>query len=282
MATRLPVLGGHVEGFGATHRKDPWWQSPLVVFLGLSAFVAYANWALFQANHYYAEPYLSPFYSPVLFSATNMPGAAPLSESWFGEWPSWWPRFLPPSPAMLILIFPLSFRFTCYYYRKAYYRAFAGSPPGCAVGPLGQGRRRYEGETSLMIFQNLHRYALYGAIVFIFLLGHDAYKAFFKNGEFGFGVGTLVITLNVVFIASYTFGCHSFRHLIGGHDNCMSCGQNTVKYGAWKRATWFNERHQLFAWMSLIWVGFTDAYVRLVSMGVIEDINTWSSGMGNS
>ena len=32
----------------------------------------------------------------------------------------------------------------------------------------------------------------------------------------------------------------------------------------------------MFAWMSLFWVGFTDVYVRLVSMGVITDLNTWN------
>jgi hypothetical protein len=32
----------------------------------------------------------------------------------------------------------------------------------------------------------------------------------------------------------------------------------------------------LFAWCSLFWVAFTDIYVRLVSMGVITDLNTWS------
>ena len=77
-------------------------------------------------------------------------------------------------------------------------------------------------------------------------------------------------------LAGYSFGCHSFRHLIGGHDDCMSCGKETVKYGAWKRASWFNGRHMQFAWASLIWVVFTDVYVRLVSMGVITDLNTWS------
>jgi hypothetical protein len=30
-----------------------------------------------------------------------------------------------------------------------------------------------------------------------------------------------------------------------------------------------------FAWLSLVWVGFTDLYVRLVSTGVIHDFNTW-------
>ena len=43
----------------------------------------------------------------------------------------------------------------------------------------------------------------------------------------------------------------------------------------WKRATWFNERHMQFAWMSLVWVMVTDLYVRLLSMGVIHDFHTW-------
>jgi len=29
--------------------------------------------------------------------------------------------------------------------------------------------------------------------------------------------------------------------------------------------------------MSLVWVGFTDVYVRMVSMGVITDLNTWTN-----
>jgi hypothetical protein len=98
---------------------------------------------------------------------------------------------------------------------------------------------------------------------------------FFRDGVFGAGVGTLVLCLNVCFLGGYTFGCHSFRHVIGGHDNCMSCGQQTMKYGAWKKVSWLNARHQNFAWLSLFWVGFTDLYVRLVSMGIITDINTW-------
>jgi hypothetical protein len=79
-----------------------------------------------------------------------------------------------------------------------------------------------------------------------------------------------------VLIASYTFGCHSFRHLIGGRKDCMSdCGKSTATLGAFKKASWFNARHMQFAWASLIWVMVADLYVRLVSMGVIHDFNTW-------
>jgi hypothetical protein len=283
MATHLPVIGGHAEGFGKTHRTDAWKGGPLITLFVFLTFIVYTTWAAFQGKHYYADPYLSPFYSPVLFTTpTGMfEGTAPLQHAWLGYFPSWWPtegllaNIMPMSPAILILVFPGSFRFTCYYYRKAYYRSFAGSPPGCAVGPLA-GKRKYRGETALLLFQNLHRFAMYAALVFILILGYDAVIAFFRNGKFGVGVGSLIMVVNVVLIASYTFGCHSFRHLIGGRKDCMTdCGKATLAGGAFKKASWFNARHMQFAWMSLIWVMVTDVYIRLVSMGVIKDLNTW-------
>jgi hypothetical protein len=276
MATRqLPVVGGHVPGFGSTFRSDAWWVVPALTVFVLAGFLVYATWAMLQGNHYYTAPYLSPLYEPLLWVKTSVPGAAPLDHAWLGEWPGWWPALLPASPAFLILPFPGSFRFTCYYYRKAYYRAFAASPPACAVGPGAQGRE-YRGETALLVFQNLHRYALYFAILYIPILYYGAFNAFFKNGQFGVGVGTVILLANATLLAGYTFGCHSFRHLIGGHDDCMSCGQASLKYGAWKKASWLNARHAQFAWVSLFVVALSDVYVRLVSMGVIHDFNTWS------
>ncbi len=279
MATRqTSSIGGHPQGFAATARLDSWWVGAVFTVTVLSAFGVYATWAAYQGEHYYADPYLSPFYSPVMYTKTvGVAGHAPLWHSWFGEWPGWWPDLLPASPAFFILAFPGAFRFTCYYYRKAYYRSFAMSPPGCAVAPVATGRKGYKGETGLLVFQNLHRYAFYLALPFIPILYYDAIVSLWKGDEFGIGVGTVVLFVNATLLASYLFGCHSFRHLTGGHDDCMSCGLNSMRYRRWKFATWFNERHQNFAWVSLFWVGFTDIYVRLVSMGQIHDFNTWSS-----
>ena len=272
--THLPVIGGHPQGAAATTRTDNWWTGPLATFSFLLLVILYMTWAALQGEHYYAGPYLSPLYSPVLFTKLDAAGAAPMWHAWFGQWPAWWPSLLPASPALLILMFPGSFRFTCYYYRKAYYRSWAGSPPGCAVNPVPSGK--YEGETRMLLFQNLHRYALYFALAFLPILGWDALVAFNKDGQLGIGVGSLVLTLNFLLLGGYTMGCHSFRHLVGGHDDCMSCGQQTFKYKRWKFSTWFNERHMNFAWVSLGWVCFTDVYVRLVSMGIITDLNTWN------
>jgi hypothetical protein len=165
---------------------------------------------------------------------------------------------------------------TCYYYRKAYYRAYFLRPPACAVRARNPGR--YYGETRIALFQNLHRYTLYFALALIPILYYDAFKAFVRDGQLGVGVGSLVLLVNATLLASYTFGCHSWRHLIGGKMDCFSCDAAArTRHGAWKKSTWFNERHQLFAWLSLGWVMFADVYVRLVSMGVITDWNTWGS-----
>jgi len=265
-------VGGHHTGIAANARLDLWWASPLAVLLGLSAFIVYATWAALQAEHYFTGPYLSPFYSPVLFTDTTAAGHAPLEHAWFGHWPAWWPAWLPPSPAILILFFPGIFRFTCYYYRKAYYRAFAWSPPACAVGAVP--RRNYRGERGLLLFQNLHRYTLYPALLYIVILTYDAVTAFSYNGEIGIGVGSIVLTLNVFLLGSYTFGCHSLRHLVGGGKDCFSC--NGLRHASWKNVSILNRRHGMWAWFSLIWVGFADFYVRMVSMGIWQDLNTWS------
>jgi hypothetical protein len=253
------------RGFGETRRRDAWWVTPLAVFLGLTAFVAYSTWAAFQNAHYTYGPYLSPFYSPELF------GDSP--HAWFGPKPAWWPGLLPFSPALLILPFPGLFRFTCYYYRGAYYKSFWADPPACAVG---EPRQKYRGEHSFpLILQNFHRYFMWVALVFIALLVYDVWAAmWFSNAggarEFGIGVGTVVLAVNVVLLACYTWGCHVLRHVVGGFKNEVS--KAPVCDFAYACVSGLNGRHQLFAWCSLISVMSADAYVRLCSMGVITDV----------
>ena len=254
--------------FGETVRPDAWWVQPVAVFLGLSVFIVYSTWAAFQGTHYWCgvngANYISPFYSPEIFG--NSP------HSWFGPKPAWWPAWLLFSPALLVLWAPAGFRLTCYYYRGAYYKAFWADPPNCAVG---EPRKVYLGERSFpLIMQNVHRYFMYLAVVFIFILACDAWDAmWFKDAQgaehFGIGVGTLVLVVNVVLLGGYTFGCHSLRHLIGGFLDAPS--QAPVCAKGYSCVSCLNRRHMLWAWMSLFWVGFADVYVRLCAMEKIHD-----------
>jgi hypothetical protein len=225
--------------------------------------VVYATWAAFQNGHYEYGPYLSPFYSPELWG----------EHGWFGLKPGWWPAFAPWSPALVILWAPGGFRMTCYYYRGAYYKAFWADPPSCAVG---EPRKTYWGERTFpLIIQNIHRYFVYLAVVFLFFLAHDVWKALWfadpKTGEahFGIGLGTLILALNVYMLGGYTLGCHSIRHLIGGTKDCVSTSVLGGK--AYDCVTCLNNRHMLWAWCSLFVVGFSDVYVRLCSMGIWHD-----------
>ena len=253
------------RGWGETMRRDAWWIQPAVVFVILSSFLAYATWAAFQNAHYEYGNYLSPFYSPLLL------GDSP--NAWFGPKPGWWPALLPFSPALIILPFPAGFRFTCYYYRGAYYKAFWADPPSCTVG---EPRKGYRGESSFpLIIQNIHRYFLYFALIFLVFLAHDAWKAmWFMNPatgseEFGIGIGTLLLTSNVVLLGGYTFGCHSFRHLVGGYLDRLSSAP--ARKRVYDCASCLNRGHMRWAWLSLFMVAFCDIYIRLLSMGVWTD-----------
>src|SRR4051812_19249896 len=212
------------RGWGETERREAWWITPLFVFLVLGGFIVYATWAAFQNAHYTWGPYLSPFYAPVLWASAG--DEAGLHHAWFGVQPQWWPAFAPFSPALLILPFPGLFRFTCYYYRGAYYKAFWADPISCTVG---EPRKSFWGERYFpLILQNVHRYFAYVAAIFIFLLAYDVWLAMWFTDpatgttSFGIGVGTIVLAVNVTLLASYTFGCHSLRHVFGGRKDEVS------------------------------------------------------------
>jgi hypothetical protein len=258
MATRSAPDVGRAK-FGATQRADAWWAGPAATALGLGGFVVYATVRAFWNSDYQLgigtetlpeHAYLlSPFYSPLL----HVPAA-----------PAWL------SPAVFILWAPGGFRVTCYYYRKAYYRAFFLDPPACAVG---EPRRGYQGETGLFLFQNLHRFFLYLALVFLVILAIDVVHAARWPDGFGISVGTLVLAANVVLLGLYTFSCHSLRHLVGGNVDCFSCvafGQ--ARHRLWSGVSVLNRNHMLWAWASLFMVAFADFYVWMVASGRWTDL----------
>ncbi|MFH1263453.1 MAG: succinate dehydrogenase [Pseudomonadota bacterium] len=248
-----------------TLRRDLWWLEPAAVFAGLVAFIIYSTWAVFQNANYTFGPYISPFYAPEIFGASH--------HALFGPQPTWWPSWLRFSPGLFIVWVPGLFRFTCYYFRGAYYKAFWADPISCAVT---EPRKKFLGENSLpLILQNSHRYFMYLAVIFIGFHCYDTFHAFsFVNPstdakEFGVGIGTLVLVVDVVLLSCYVFGCHSLRHLIGGVLDIFS--KSPARAKAYECSSCLNRLHAFWAWISLVWVGFSDVYIRLCASGVWTD-----------
>jgi hypothetical protein len=208
---------------------------------------------LFDFHNPRAEPYLSPFFSP-LFPAPSVLGVV-------------------ISPGFFVLWSPLAFRASCYYYRKAYYRAFF-APPTCGISPPTVFQRlKYKGETVFpMVLSNLHRFALYTAILNIAFLLVDVVVSLYILGHLYIGLGTLLLAFNVLMLSAYTFGCHAFRHLAGGSLDCYSCTWAArTRRSLWEKVTYLNERHGLFALVSLFTVWGSDVYIRLLIHGAFSD-----------
>jgi hypothetical protein len=256
-ATRLANPQGTAQqGLAATSRRDPWWLVPGIIAAGFGLFIVYSLfsallWEPIFGVPYEVDGYLSPFFSPLIFQ---------------GQLPWWF------SPAILILWIPLGFRTTCYYYRKAYYRSYFADPPACGVGEPTI-HRRYAMERAFpFILQNIHRYFLYLAFVPLFFLWIDAALTVVNTGTLRIGLGTVILLVNAALLSGYSLSCHSLRHLAGGRLDCFSCGVAArVRYRSWTRLTGLNERHQLWAWVSLVSVALADLYVRLLAAGVIVD-----------
>jgi len=245
-----------------TLRTDRWWLAPLVTFTLLSAWVLYALVRTASQRAYFVAEYhyLSPFSSPCV-TASCHPEARDFG-TWFGHFPSFVPF------ALLVLPFLLGFRLTCYYYRKAYYRAFWLSPPACAVP---EPHRSYSGERRFpLILQNAHRYFFYAAVVVSVINTYDAIRAFHGgDGGFGIGLGTLVLCGNVLLLWAYTLSCHSCRHIVGGRLKHFSA--HPLRYRAWMFVSWLNRHHMLLAWTTLTTLVIADGYVALVASGAFDD-----------
>ncbi len=254
------VMGpGRAHVPAKTLRQDRWWLPPLTTFVVFTAFVVYATWRAFSGADYYSSPYLSPLYSPCLTDEC-VPGSSDFGTPFGG---------FPLSAALIILIFPLGFRMTCYYYRKAYYRAFWLLPPACAVA---EPHRAYTGETRLpLILQNIHRYFWYAAMLVSAVLTFDTVLSF-RNAdhEWGhMGLGSVIMVVNIVLIWLYTLSCHSCRHIVGGRLRHFS--KHPVRYRAWGLVSKLNLKHAQYAWLSLFSVALTDLYVYLLASGQFDD-----------
>ncbi|MGA8014540.1 MAG: hypothetical protein WCB85_01310 [Candidatus Dormiibacterota bacterium] len=249
VAPAAGLMQGERVGLWARFRRDqPWWLLPLTVVVVLGAFTGYTLWTMFFGpgpNHVsQAGPYLSPFFSPLLWKTG------------------------PVTPAIWVLWAPLSFRFTCYYYRKAYYRSFLWDPPACAVGELRH--RRYRGESRLpMALNNLHRFTWFPSAIVVVFLWIDAVASLDYQGHLYLGVGTLILFVNCALLSGYSGGCHAFRHMAGGGLDCFSCMRGgRARFQLWRGVSVLNMRHATWAWVSMFSVILAEVYVRLLQAGM--------------
>lgn len=269
MTTTSPAPSTGAAGSGRaaisarTLRTDRWWLSPLTVAVVLGVFLVYTTVRIFMRGHYWVDEYryLTPLYSPCL-SDSCVPGS-----SHFGTPLPEFPLALP----LPLLIFPVigGFRLTCYYYRKAGYRAFLLSPAACAVRePAG----KYTGESRFpLMLQNGHRYFFYLASLLLLVNTYDAVLAFLPSGGgFRVGIGSLLLLAMVSSLWLYSLSCHACRHIVGGRLKHFS--RHPVQYWFWTQVSTLNARHMQFAWMSLVLVMIADFYILSVSAGWIPDV----------
>jgi hypothetical protein len=247
-----------LSAISAAWRRLPWWVEPFAIVGALTLFGLYSLIIVLLYPGTYGE-YVSPFYSP------------PVGR------PEWLPWFI--TAPMFVLWIPLGFRATCYYYRKAYYRAFLFDPPACKAQaqrfdrPWSKNAEGYRGERALFVLNNVHRYFLYASFVVVAFLWYDTILTFFPDGSFGVRVGSLIWLVNVVLISAYTFSCHSLRHLVGGNKDCYTCVRGgNARRRLYNGVTKLNLRHPQWAWLSLISLLITDVYFRLIQSGVIPDL----------
>jgi hypothetical protein len=118
-----------------------------------------------------------------------------------------------------------------------------------------------------LVLQNIHRYFMYVALVFLIILARDVWDAMWFADGFGIGLGTLILAANVVLLGCYALGCHSLRHLVGGRFDLLS----PFRAKSYECVSCLNSRHPVWAWASLCSVMVSDVYIRLCATGIIRD-----------
>jgi hypothetical protein len=263
-------------GFARTTRVDYWWLAPASTAIGLIIFFGYLTFRAFNATYVWFESVHqphggAPFFTPV----SGYPGSVPLDHAWFGN--------------VSLVVAAVSSAVTGILRAGARHcfpshllllprRVLQGGVHEATELRGGRVTFRLSRRTrAAPVSESAPLHALWRSLPHrLPVVGGPG--AFFKQGHFGIGVGTVVMVMNAALLTGYTFGCHSWRHLIGGQLDCFTCEQRSVaSIRHVEGSTWLNERHMAFAWFCLVWVAFTDFYIYLVSSGTIRDLNTWGA-----
>ncbi|MBT5660508.1 MAG: succinate dehydrogenase [Euryarchaeota archaeon] len=261
---KLPVI----NGLGRTNRIDNWWSQPLTMGIGLTAAMIYTFWRLFiyttEGTISYSldshHTVMSPIFSPNVLE-WDLFGLS----SW--DHPTW------VNAAVLILWIPFGFRGTCYYMRRVYYRTFFASPVACWVDePDINKKLGYQGEKRLFIFNNLHRYFLYAAMVILLIKWWDVTHAMTFDDGIGLSFGTLVMGIEAFLLTMYVTSCHALRHLAGGMLDRWTTGLSQIRGKLFGKISILNRSHGFWFWTSLTFVFLGDLWVLAVCKGYVNDV----------
>ena len=262
---KLPVL----NGLGRTNRIDNWLRQPLAMGIALTAAMIYTAVRLFlypDTIHYDVNgaTVMSPIFSPNV-----------LEWELFGlkDWdhPGW------VNAAVLVLWIPFGFRGTCYYMRRVYYRTFFASPVACWVDePEINKKIGYKGEKRLFIFNNLHRYFLYAAMIILAIKWWDVtHTLHFTEGAaqgWGICIGTLVMGFEAFLLTMYVTSCHALRHLAGGVLDRWTSPIAKLRGKLFGRISVLNRSHGFWFWTSLTFVFLGDLWVLAVDAEMVSDM----------
>lgn len=251
-ATAIPSL--QETGNSKMPRSGPWWSNPVVLATSLIIWFLYAVVRVFTGHWYFVAQYhyLTPFYSPCV-SGECVPGS-----STFGQWIPAIPPIIPY--AFVSLPFVLGFRLSCYYCCGAYYKEFRRAfKCEAAQNPHASN----SGETKLLrILHKLHRFFFCMAVLILVLNTWDMVQAFRgPDGDFGVGLGSIIMLTNVVLLWAYTLSGYSCHYVAGGRF---------MKFSR------LNAKHQQLAWATLGTLTVTDLYIMLVASGAFSDFRIFN------
>ena len=207
----------------------------------LGGFAVYSTWAALQNAHYYAPPYLSPFYSPCISAncdARYLAADRLLVESFSGIFDSC------GFPAVFARrATTIAKHITAHFFDRR-------RPAPCVTPP-----KSYSGETRFpFVLQNVHRYFFYLSLVILAFLWWDCHSRLQISRTVSvWVVGTIVLLVNAALLSLFSFSCNSCRHVCGGYLNSFHSAPS--KFKTWTFISKLNEKHMEYAWVSLIWVG---------------------------
>jgi hypothetical protein len=161
--------------------------------------------------------------------------------------------------------------------RRVYYRTFFASPTACWVDEPDINKAiGYQGERRMFLFNNLHRYFLYAAMIIILIkwwdVTHTMHFHSAAHDGYGLSIGTFVMGFEAFLLTMYVTSCHALRHLAGGMLDRWTSKISRVRGALFGKISIANRSHGFWFWTSLTFVFLGDIWVLLVAEGRVNDM----------